>query len=143
MLDPIAELLSNGREHFTKPTSRRLTFHGSSLLGLQIAEALKKGSKNDLFLHYIFMDNAFELPTGLGLPLQVSSSGVITPGIQAGMKLEVKDVRVRSSSDSSGCSFPPGWCPCATFKCFWFKVKCLIGVITTFMFMKNFRIPPR
>ncbi|XP_045436454.1 apolipoprotein B-100 isoform X1 [Pipistrellus kuhlii] len=56
-----------------------------------IAEALKKGSKNDLFLHYIFMDNAFEFPTGLGLPLQVSSSGVITPGIQAGMKLEVKD----------------------------------------------------
>ncbi|XP_059516435.1 apolipoprotein B-100 isoform X1 [Myotis daubentonii] len=56
-----------------------------------VAEALKKGSKNGLFLHYIFMDNAFELPTGLGLPLQVSSSGVLAPGIQAGVKLEVKD----------------------------------------------------
>ncbi|KAK1333256.1 hypothetical protein QTO34_006797 [Cnephaeus nilssonii] len=56
-----------------------------------VAEALKKGSKNDLFLHYIFMDNAFELPTGLGLPLQVSSSGVLAPGIQAGVKLEVKN----------------------------------------------------
>lgn len=70
-------------------------------LGLQVAEALKKGSKNGLFLHYIFMDNAFELPTGLGLPLQVSSSGVLAPGIQAGVKLEVKDVRVCSPPYSS------------------------------------------
>ncbi|KAF0870770.1 APOB protein, partial [Crocuta crocuta] len=54
-----------------------------------IGEAIKKGSRSDLFLHYIFMDNAFELPTGLGLQLQISSSGVITPGIRAGMKLEV------------------------------------------------------
>lgn len=138
------ELLSNGREHFTKPTSRRLTFCGSPLLGLQVTEALKKGSKNDLFLHYIFMDNAFELPTGLGLPLQVSSSGVLAPGIQAGVKLEVKNVRVCSPSDSSGCSFPTGVVPLCNFQmCFQFKVKCLISVITTFMFMKNFRVPPR
>ncbi|XP_034515741.1 apolipoprotein B-100 [Ailuropoda melanoleuca] len=53
-----------------------------------IGEAIKKGSMNDLFLHYIFMDNAFELPTGIGLQLQVSSSGVIAPGIRAGMKLD-------------------------------------------------------
>ncbi|XP_036891386.1 apolipoprotein B-100 [Sturnira hondurensis] len=53
-----------------------------------IAEAVKGGSTSDLFLHYIFMDNAFELPTSLGLPLQVSSSGVITPGMKAGVKLE-------------------------------------------------------
>lgn len=107
-------------------------------LGLQVAEALKKGSKNGLFLHYIFMDNAFELPTGLGLPLQVSSSGVLAPGIQAGVKLEVKDVRVCSPPYSS-------WVvPLCNFQmCFQFKVKCLISAITTFMFMKNFRVPPR
>ncbi|XP_037668799.1 apolipoprotein B-100 [Choloepus didactylus] len=58
-----------------------------------IGEAIRKGSKNDLFLHYIFMDNAFELPTGAGIQLQVSSSGVITPGIKAGVKLELANMQ--------------------------------------------------
>ncbi|XP_053747096.1 apolipoprotein B-100 [Panthera pardus] len=58
-----------------------------------IGEAIKKGLRSDLFLHYIFMDNAFELPTGLGLQLQISSSGVITPGIRGGMKLEVANMQ--------------------------------------------------
>uniref|UniRef100_G3T3D1 Apolipoprotein B n=1 Tax=Loxodonta africana TaxID=9785 RepID=G3T3D1_LOXAF len=58
-----------------------------------IGEAISKGSKNDLFLHYIFMDTAFELPTGAGLQLQVSSSGVITPGMKAGVKLEVASMQ--------------------------------------------------
>ncbi|XP_007937481.1 apolipoprotein B-100 [Orycteropus afer afer] len=58
-----------------------------------IRDAIRKGSKNDLFLHYIFMDNAFELPTGAGLQLQVSSSGVITPGTKAGVKLEVANMQ--------------------------------------------------
>ncbi|XP_023475214.2 apolipoprotein B-100 [Equus caballus] len=58
-----------------------------------IGDIIRTGSKNDLFLHYIFMDNAFELPTGLGLQLQVSSSGVITPGIKAGVKLEVANMQ--------------------------------------------------
>ncbi|XP_033618748.1 apolipoprotein B-100 [Fukomys damarensis] len=58
-----------------------------------IGEAIRKGSERDLFLHYIFMDNTFELPTGAGLQLQVSSSGVITPGIKAGVKLEVANMK--------------------------------------------------
>ncbi|XP_012508517.1 PREDICTED: apolipoprotein B-100 [Propithecus coquereli] len=58
-----------------------------------IAEAIRQGSKNDFFLHYIFMDNAFELPTGAGLQLQMSSSGVITPGTKAGVKLEVANMQ--------------------------------------------------
>ncbi|XP_066091149.1 apolipoprotein B-100 [Saccopteryx bilineata] len=72
----------------------RLLLNGArTLQGIpqMIGEVLKKGSKNDLFLHYIFMDNAFEVPTGLGLQLQMSSSGVITPGILAGVKLRVAD----------------------------------------------------
>lgn len=72
----------------------------SPLSDLQIRETIRKGSKNDLFLHYIFMDNAFELPTGLGLQLQVSSSGVITPGMKAGVKLEVANVRLCSPFES-------------------------------------------
>lgn len=70
----------------------RFTLGFLPLLGRQIAEAIMKGSKDDWFLHYIFMDNAFELPTGVGLQLQVSSSGVITPGTKAGMKLDVSHV---------------------------------------------------
>ncbi|KAB0402813.1 hypothetical protein E2I00_014757 [Balaenoptera physalus] len=58
-----------------------------------IKELVRKGSKGDLFLHYIFMDNAFEVPTGLGLQLQVSSSGVIAPGVKAGVKLEVAHIQ--------------------------------------------------
>lgn len=93
-------------------------FSYSPLSDLQIGEAIRRGSKNDLFLHYIFMDNTFELPTGLGLPLQVSFSGVITPGIQAGVKLDVADVSLFCSSfDSSGCSFPSEWVSCAIFNC--------------------------
>ncbi|XP_050999322.1 apolipoprotein B-100 [Acomys russatus] len=58
-----------------------------------VVQAIREGSKNDLFLHYIFMDNAFELPTGAGLQLQVSSSGVITPGTKAGVKLDLANIQ--------------------------------------------------
>lgn len=58
-----------------------------------IGQAIREGSKSDLFLHYIFMDNAFELPTGVGLQLQVSLSGVITPGTKAGIKLELANMQ--------------------------------------------------
>ena len=82
-----------GRLHLTKLTPKGPTLRVVSPIELQIGEALREGSKNDLFLHYIFIDNAFELPTGVGLQLQVSSSGVITPGTKAGVKLEVANVR--------------------------------------------------
>ena len=82
-----------GTSHFTNPSLMRLTCSYCTRLDPQIGEAIKKGLRSDLFLHYIFMDNAFELPTGLGLQLQISSSGVITPGIRGGMKLEVANVR--------------------------------------------------
>ncbi|XP_006981496.1 apolipoprotein B-100 [Peromyscus maniculatus bairdii] len=74
----------------------RLFLNGAQTLrGIpqMIAQAIRDGSKNDLFLHYIFMDNAFELPTGVGLQLQVSSSGVITPGIKAGVRMELANIQ--------------------------------------------------
>ncbi|XP_056337101.1 apolipoprotein B-100 [Danio aesculapii] len=40
---------------------------------------------NELFLHYIFMDNEFYLPTGAGFPLRVALSGTFTPGIKGGL----------------------------------------------------------
>lgn len=88
-----------------------------------------------MFLHYIFMDNAFELPTGLGLQLQVSSSGIITPGIKAGVKLEVADVRICSLSSRAGVL-------CNLKRCLQFKTKCVVIGITslTFLFLTYFLI---
>ncbi|XP_077096389.1 apolipoprotein B-100-like [Siphateles boraxobius] len=40
---------------------------------------------NELFLHYIFMDNEFYLPTGAGFPLRVALSGTFTPGVKGGL----------------------------------------------------------
>ncbi|XP_002665852.3 apolipoprotein B-100 [Danio rerio] len=40
---------------------------------------------NELFLHYIFMDNEFYLPTAAGFPLRVALSGTFTPGIKGGL----------------------------------------------------------
>ncbi|GAB1297285.1 Apolipoprotein B-100 [Apodemus speciosus] len=76
-LQLLGKLLLNGRQ----------TFRG---LPQMIVQAIQEGSKNDLFLHYIFMENAFELPTGVGLQLQVSSSGVLTPGIKIQAELVAK-----------------------------------------------------
>ncbi|KAL1783421.1 apolipoprotein B-100 [Sigmodon hispidus] len=74
----------------------RLLLNGAQTLrGVpqMIAQAIRDGSKSDLFLHYIFMDNAFELPTGAGVQLQVSSSGVITPGTKAGLRIESANIQ--------------------------------------------------
>ncbi|XP_067274419.1 apolipoprotein B-100-like isoform X2 [Pseudorasbora parva] len=40
---------------------------------------------NELFLHYIFMDNEFYLPTGAGFPLRVALSSTFTPGVKGGL----------------------------------------------------------
>ncbi|XP_063171201.1 apolipoprotein B-100-like [Candoia aspera] len=53
----------------------------------KIAQAITQGSENDLMIHYIFMDNEFELPTSAGLQLQVALSGVATPGTKLGMRI--------------------------------------------------------
>ncbi|XP_048355049.1 apolipoprotein B-100 [Sphaerodactylus townsendi] len=60
----------------------------------KIAHAISTGTEKDLFVHYIFMDNEFELPTGAGLQLQVALSGVATPGAKIGMKITQKSMQV-------------------------------------------------
>ncbi|XP_069829207.1 apolipoprotein B-100 [Dendropsophus ebraccatus] len=57
-------------------------------LPAQVARLFSRGADSDLFIHYIFMDNQFSLPTGSGLHLQVSLSGIIAPGTKAGMTFE-------------------------------------------------------
>nr|KAF6428922.1 apolipoprotein B [Molossus molossus] len=92
----LGEELGFVRLHDLQFLGRLLLDGARTLKGIpqMIAKAITQGSQNDLFLHYIFMDNAFEVPTGLGLQLQVSSSGVITPGVQAGVKLDKMQVEL-------------------------------------------------
>ncbi|MCJ8743825.1 hypothetical protein PDJAM_G00098620, partial [Pangasius djambal] len=50
-------------------------------------KSLFSSADNELFLHYIFMDNEFYLPTGPGLPLRVALSGTFTPGVKGGLRI--------------------------------------------------------
>uniref|UniRef100_A0A8B9GSZ3 Apolipoprotein B-100-like n=1 Tax=Astyanax mexicanus TaxID=7994 RepID=A0A8B9GSZ3_ASTMX len=58
----------------------------------QLAHAVSKvyikglfsSTDNELFLHYMFMDNEFYLPTGPGVPLRVALSGTFAPGFKGG-----------------------------------------------------------
>ncbi|NWR73268.1 APOB protein, partial [Centropus unirufus] len=54
-----------------------------------IAQAISKG----VFVHYIFMDNEFELPTGAGLQLKFALSGVATPGAKVAVKHNLKNMQ--------------------------------------------------
>lgn len=67
-----------------------------SLFDSQIAQAISKGVDRDLFVHYIFMDNEFELPTGAGLQLKFALSGIATPGARVAVKLHSKSVSPNS-----------------------------------------------
>ncbi|XP_075779540.1 apolipoprotein B-100 [Pelodiscus sinensis] len=59
----------------------------------KIVQAISKGTEGDFFVHYIFMDNEFELPTGAGLQLQFALSGIATPGAKAGVKIQQKNMQ--------------------------------------------------
>ncbi|XP_030302864.1 apolipoprotein B-100 isoform X1 [Calypte anna] len=58
-----------------------------------IAQTISKGVDRDLFVHYMFMDNEFELPTGAGLQLKFTLSGVATPGAKVAVKLQQKSMQ--------------------------------------------------
>ncbi|XP_047467540.1 apolipoprotein B-100 [Mugil cephalus] len=47
--------------------------------------ALTSSTENELFAHYIFMENAFSLPTTSGFPLKFSLAGVFAPGAKGGL----------------------------------------------------------
>ncbi|XP_068610219.1 apolipoprotein B-100-like [Brachionichthys hirsutus] len=56
----------------------------------QIMAKLMSGTDNDIFAHYIFMDNNFVLPTASGLPLTFGLSGTFTPGAKGGFNISPK-----------------------------------------------------
>lgn len=53
----------------------------------QFLKSLVTRTDNELFAHYIFMDNEFSLPTAAGFPLKFSLSGIVTPGAKGGLSL--------------------------------------------------------
>ncbi|KAM9316095.1 apolipoprotein B-100 [Gastrophryne carolinensis] len=71
--------------------------HSLQDLPAKIMQAFSAGADGDLFVHYIFMDNQFYLPTGSGLQLQVSLAGVIAPGTRSGMKFGSKNIKAELS----------------------------------------------
>lgn len=54
---------------------------------------LMSNTKHEIFIHYIFMDNKFVLPTASGLPLTFALSGTFTPGAKGGLNFALKEVR--------------------------------------------------
>uniref|UniRef100_A0A8B9KIY2 Apolipoprotein Ba n=1 Tax=Astyanax mexicanus TaxID=7994 RepID=A0A8B9KIY2_ASTMX len=49
---------------------------------------VSSGTDNELFAHYMFLDKAFTLPTGAGLPLKLSMAGVFAPGASGGLTFD-------------------------------------------------------
>ncbi|XP_051510342.1 apolipoprotein B-100-like [Myxocyprinus asiaticus] len=65
---------------------------------------LFSSTNNDLFLHYIFMDNEFYLPTGTGVPLRVALSGTFAPGVKGGLRIS-RDMSEIAFMPSAGIEF--------------------------------------
>uniref|UniRef100_A0A3Q3W5I2 Vitellogenin domain-containing protein n=1 Tax=Mola mola TaxID=94237 RepID=A0A3Q3W5I2_MOLML len=62
---------------------------GSELKFIALAN-LMSGTNNEIFIHYIFMDNKFVMPTASGLPLTFALSGTFTPGAKGGFNIAPK-----------------------------------------------------
>ncbi|XP_071777034.1 apolipoprotein B-100-like [Centroberyx gerrardi] len=48
---------------------------------------LMSSTDNEIFAHYIFMDNKFTLPTASGFPLKFALSGIFAPGAKGGIRM--------------------------------------------------------
>ncbi|XP_026789738.3 apolipoprotein B-100 [Pangasianodon hypophthalmus] len=54
----------------------------------QFLQKLLSATDNEVFAHYMFLDEAFTLPTGSGFPLKFSLAGIFAPGAAGGLKLK-------------------------------------------------------
>ncbi|XP_019909282.2 apolipoprotein B-100 isoform X2 [Esox lucius] len=54
----------------------------------KLMKGLMTSTDNEVFAHYIFMDNEFFLPTATGVPLKIALSGTFTPGIKGGLDIK-------------------------------------------------------
>lgn len=53
----------------------------------QVVAKLMSSTDNEIFAHYIFMDNKFIMPTASGLPLTFALSGTFAPGAKGGIRM--------------------------------------------------------
>uniref|UniRef100_A0A671W5P2 Vitellogenin domain-containing protein n=1 Tax=Sparus aurata TaxID=8175 RepID=A0A671W5P2_SPAAU len=56
------------------------------MIPTQVMAKLMSSTDNEIFAHYIFMDNKFTMPTASGLPLTFALSGTFTPGAKGGLQ---------------------------------------------------------
>ncbi|KAI5616809.1 apolipoprotein B-100, partial [Silurus asotus] len=54
----------------------------------QFLPNLLNGKDKEVYAHYMFLDEAFTLPTGSGFPLKFSLAGIFAPGATGGLKFE-------------------------------------------------------
>lgn len=45
------------------------------------------GEDQEMFAHYVFMDNKFMMPTAAGLPLTFAMTGTFAPGVKGGFRI--------------------------------------------------------
>uniref|UniRef100_A0A8C7PB43 Vitellogenin domain-containing protein n=1 Tax=Oncorhynchus mykiss TaxID=8022 RepID=A0A8C7PB43_ONCMY len=69
-----------------------------------LMKGLMTNADNEVFAHYIFMDNEFFLPTATGVPLKIALSGTFTPGIKGGLHI-TPDMSEVSFMPSAGIEF--------------------------------------
>ncbi|KPP70386.1 apolipoprotein B-100-like, partial [Scleropages formosus] len=63
---------------------------GANLFPKNLVKSLLSNTDNEIFAHYIFMDNKFFLPTSSGFPLRFSLSGTFAPGAMGGFHVASK-----------------------------------------------------
>ncbi|XP_072545771.1 apolipoprotein B-100 [Salminus brasiliensis] len=75
-----------------------------STMPKEFIKKVSSGIDNELFAHYMFLDKAFTLPTGAGLPLKLSMVGVFAPGATGGLSFD-RSMQQLSFRPSAGVEF--------------------------------------
>ncbi|XP_036398917.1 apolipoprotein B-100 isoform X2 [Megalops cyprinoides] len=70
----------------------------------EFMKSLMSGTDNELFGHYIFMDNEFTLPTAAGFPLKFTLAGVFAAGAKGGLSI-TPGMKALSFMPSAGVEF--------------------------------------
>ncbi|KAM8832925.1 apolipoprotein B-100-like [Spinachia spinachia] len=58
------------------------------IIPTKVVADLMSRTDNEIFAHYIFMDNKFLMPTASGLPLTFALSGTFAPGAKGGLRMD-------------------------------------------------------
>uniref|UniRef100_A0A8C8CZK7 Vitellogenin domain-containing protein n=1 Tax=Oncorhynchus tshawytscha TaxID=74940 RepID=A0A8C8CZK7_ONCTS len=69
-----------------KGIAQYAAMYAEILLKVMPTKKMVAGTDNEVFAHYIFMDNKFSLSTASGFPLKFSLSGTFAPGAKGGLR---------------------------------------------------------